>query len=180
VNIEPKYKVGDVVWIGRFDPYETQQIVCPDCGGTKHIHIALWNGEEFNIECKGCALGYAPPRGFIEVYTQRAYAEKDKITGLEVSSKEIRYHFEHWDRHYVYESEYVFDNEEEAQKCAEKRAAIYEKEDLARNLAKTKDHRSWAWHVHYHRKNIKEAQRQIDRSTEALNYAKSKAKGDTE
>jgi len=173
---DPKFKIGDKVWIGRFEPHTTKQIECPDCGGTRHLHVTLWNGEEFDIECKGCARGYDPPSGVIKVYTQRAWAEQDKITGMEISSRGTRYSFEHWDHHYSWEEEFVFDNEEDAKKSAEERAAAYEIDDTARNLAKTKDHKSWAWHVSYHRKNIKEAQRQLDRSTEALHYAQSKAK----
>jgi hypothetical protein len=67
----------------------------------------------------------------------------------------------------------LFTDEAEAQKVADAHTA----KQVERFVKDKKErHRSWAWHVSYHRKQIREAQRQIEYATEQLAYAQSKAK----
>ena len=45
---------------------------------------------------------------------------------------------------------------------------------------KEKDTKTWAWNVHYHRKEIREAQKRIEYHTSKLNVAKLHVKAEKE
>ena len=70
----------------------------------------------------------------------------------------------------------LFRTEEEAKTRADEYAKELTDVEHKRLMAKEKDKRSWAWNVHYHRKAIKDAEKQIAYHTSKLNFAKTYAK----
>ena len=59
-NNETKFAIGDEVWIAHFGS-EERWLECPDCGGTLAIHVTLFDGTEYDIECETCRRGYEDP-----------------------------------------------------------------------------------------------------------------------
>lgn len=142
------FNIDDKVWVASFGRV-AKQIPCPDCGGTKKLHVTLFDGSEFDIACAGCAGGYEPPRGYVTIQEWQADAELHTVTGVQ-SKKDAppTYYFEGGRLDY---DGRTFATREEAIARADELRHAYEADENRRLLAKTKDHRSWAWHVHYHR-----------------------------
>lgn len=164
--------IGDMMWVATFTHHKEIQIPCPDCGGTKKIHITLWNGEEYDIACVGCTKGYEEPTGYLTAWEHKEAVEHKKITGIEIYDSRMQYK----SGCYSWYQEDVFDNEADAIERAKVKLKIADEEEIKRSRAKIKDHKSWAWHVHYYRSKLKDAERDIKRYTENLNYAKDKTK----
>lgn len=70
----------------------------------------------------------------------------------------------------------LFDNKDDALDKAEREAARILQEDLDRVRQKTKPTKSWSWHVHYHRKCLREAEKNMAYHSTALNHAKTLSK----
>ncbi|HUV12038.1 MAG TPA: hypothetical protein VMY18_00275 [Acidobacteriota bacterium] len=166
-----KVNIGERVWLSSFGRVEHWE-KCPDCFGTKKIHVTLANGEEFDIPCQGCAPGYDPPRGEVQRWTYEAQAEEYTVTGISVSQfKETEYELS--GGRIGYESN-VFSTKEAALKHSEGLRAEREAEENKRLSYKEKDHRSWAWHVHHYRSELKRAERNAEHYRERLGIAKEK------
>jgi rubredoxin len=167
-----KYKVGDSVWRAAFEP-TTTYMTCPDCGGEARIRVILHDGTELSIECEGCRHGYDPADGRIKVHDRAPRAILSVVYGMEIDGDKVEYHVEN---SYRTAEDRLFDSEVEALECAREMAADADREERARYLQKEKPTKTWAWHVTYHRRAIREAERQIAYHTRQLNVARVKAK----
>jgi hypothetical protein len=78
-----------------------------------------------------------------------------------------------------YYAQQVFDSEQEALEYAKALRDAHEADERRRILAKEKDTRSWAWNATYHRKRIKEAEKQIAYHRSKLEVAALKSKEGT-
>lgn len=172
----PKYEIGSNVWWSTFQS-EPDTIVCPDCGGTAQITCILWDGTELSIECEGCKRGYGRANGRINIHNRRANARLVVIEGMEISRGDVTYYV---DGSYRVEESRLFDTESAALEAATAEAieyAIeYDRVERDRINHKEKPTKSWSWHVHYHRREIKRMQESIEYHTSCLNVAKVKAK----
>jgi hypothetical protein len=139
--------------------------------------VTFHDDTQVSIECRNCAPGYDPPTGRVIVYQSAAKARQAVVSGLEVHGGKTRWHVDASGGCYrIVDDEDAFDSQEAALARAERKAAEYAREQNARVSAKEKDTRTWAWNASYHRKQIKEAQRQIEYHTAKLNVAAIKAK----
>lgn len=178
--MKPKYSIGDLVWYARWDQekvYET----CPECGGTKHLRVILWDGTEHTIDCEGCKEGYYGPSGRVHRYERTPRAEQLEIIGVEVQEYREVPRVEYRLRaigggNWCPEEARLFLTKEEALACATTAAAEETEAEKQKVLRKVKEHRSWSWHVHYHRRAVRDAQKNIEYHSKCLDVAKAKAK----
>lgn len=156
------FNIGDTVWFARAGQFETQ-ITCPDCNGSRRIRLILANDEQVSIDCGGCARGDKGSFGTITEYKFKAHVESFVIGGIETSPQETRYSTDRSSgAYYTHDGKDVFATQEEAsERCKQliKEATDRERDRL---LKKEKDTRTWAWNASYHRRNIKEAEKQLN------------------
>lgn len=172
-----KYEIGQQVWVATFSPMVPDYVTCPDCGGTGRLRVTFHDETQVSIECKNCSAGFDPPSGHILIYRQSAAAHLATITGVEINGTETRWHVDGTSGSYrIVDDGAAFDDEPSALALAQKRQAEYEQEQRERVHKKEKEARSWAWNASYHRKCIKEAQRQIEYHSAKLAVAAIKAK----
>lgn len=162
-----KFNIGDTVYKGIYERVE-KYVVCPDCGGTKHVKVVLHDETEIIIECGGCDPGgYVGSTGRIKQYEYQTTVASLAVTGFSIDPSGVEYrlcgfmHNNFSNGWCVKESE-LSKNEEEARQVAEEKRLEREQEENKRLMAKTKDHRSWAWNATYHRKCAKQAQRDLE------------------
>lgn len=180
--MEPKFKVGDIVYRATFGKIE-KFITCPDCGGSARVTVTLHDGTEIKIECGGCYPGgYEPSRGIIRQYEWTAESTRHVITGYQISTHDgVKYEM---DRHggtncsswATGTDETIFATEQEAIEAAKMLKVEHEVEENKRYLAKTKDHKSWAWNASYHRREIKELERKLIYHRGKVEICKAKSK----
>lgn len=179
-----KYNVGDDVWCA-ITGTEQKFVKCDHCAGSGVVKVIFGDGEEASINCQNCSKDHwidCSP-GKISYSAFFARPEKMTVVNVEIRENKIKYgvksqkqidsNYSGW---YVFESTELCDKKEDAEIRA---AALAEERTLKElNAAnnKVKDYKSWAWNASYHRKCIKEAQKNIDRHTAALNVASVKAK----
>ncbi len=167
-----KYQIGDQVWWACFET-ERDYVTCPDCGGTGQITCLLFDATQVSVDCAGCTNGYLGPQGRLKVYARKPTARLRTITRMEIDAGKIEYGVT--DGYRVVEED-LFQNESDALERAAEKAAAAEAEERDRIARKEKDTRSWSWNVHYHRRAIRDAEKQIAYHTSKLNVAKLKAK----
>lgn len=172
MSTQPKFQIGDVVWRATFDSTE-DWVTCPDCGGTKTLKATLFDGTEYIIDCQNCGRGWNDATGVVKLYARLPQAELGRITGVEISSDKIEYRVS---PHWVVDEARLFIDRDSALVCAQKMAAEAREEEERRFLEKGKDTRSWAWHVTYHRSQIKEHERQLEYHRRKLQISREKTR----
>ena len=165
------FAIGAVVYLAEFAPMTEVWVECPDCAGKKYLRVILGNDEEVTIDC----VCY---RGKVAQWEPKAEAVVHTVRGLETMEGadgiQIRYKFSGGR---VVDSRDVFATDPEAMIRAEERGEKYAAAQNKRELAKEKDHKTWAWHVHYHRREVKRAKGELERHEAKLDVAKKKDRG---
>lgn len=169
-----KYEIGQEVWVATWEA-TTDYITCPDCGGTGRVRVIHHDDTEMSIECAGCSAGYEPPKGYVKVYVRHARAEQTKITGVEVSNGKTEWRTA---KSWCLDEADIFLTEAEAMAAALLKAAKADAEEREKINAKEKPTRTWSWNAHYHRRQIKEAQRNLEYHTKKLAAANLKARSE--
>jgi len=171
-----KFKIGDKCWYARAGQEEIKT-TCPDCDGTRRIRMILANDEQISIDCGGCGLGYMGATGTITEYKFKAFVINAAIDGIEETRENTKYRVSSFTGgYYSFDEKDVFLTEEEAvERCKllVKEAEDAEKERL---LRKEKDTKSWAWNASYHRRCIKDAEKNLSYHKSKLSVASAKAK----
>jgi len=165
-------KLGDNVWVASIERY-TESILCLECFGKKSLTVILGDDSRVEIPCVGCACGYDPPTGFMSHAQYKPDVRRETIIRIEVEPDKIEYLTQN--SHLFKDSE-VFDTEEEAEKRAIILMNEHNEEEKKRMYCKERPSRTWAWNVHYHRKQIRDAEKTIAYASEKLGIAKLKAK----
>jgi hypothetical protein len=152
---------------------------CPDCGGTGRLRVTFHDETQVSIACQNCAVGYDPPTGRVTIHRSEGFARTAVVSGFENAHGKFRWHVDSAGGCYrIIDDEDAFESEAPALAKARMRAAEYQHTERKRIAHKEKDTRSWAWNASYHRRCIKEAQKQIEYHTAKLNVAAIKAKED--
>lgn len=157
------FEIGQPVFIARYAPIE-RWIACSDCRGLKWLTVILGDDSSVTIDCVGCADGYAPPRGVIRTCDYEPQVDAIVVDNIEMREGAIRYNYN--------DSINVFDNEEAAWVRARALKHIADKEETERLLNKEQPKREWSWHVHYHRRCVKQAEKEIAYHSSKLEAAK--------
>jgi len=169
--MEPKFKIGDFVWVASLDKTELQT-VCPECFGKKCLTVILGDDSSVTISCAGCSQGYQEPTGTISYWDWVPTARLQKITGMELSEDTVEYRSNY---HCLY-ADKVFATQEEALVAAAKLAEEQNQRDKEQLFKKEKNNRTWAWHVTYHRRQIKHLEKSLEYHRSKLAVAKTKTK----
>jgi hypothetical protein len=171
--------IGDTVWLAKWDS-EDATVPCPDCGGTGRLRVIFHDETVVSIWCQNCAVGYDPPTGVIRVHTRYPKAIQATIIGVERGPKGIEYKCEMigGSGYYRHVEADLFADKEAAELHAAHLVSEADAAERERVLTKEKDTRSWAWNASYHRKQIKDAERQIVYHSSRLSHASLKAKAE--
>lgn len=170
------FKINDEVYHAQ---YERKQrfIVCPDCMGKKFLTVIMGDGSTVTIDCVNCTRGaYEGPHGNIETWDYEATVTKRKITGMEVTPQKTEYKSyilcdDGGSSYYTLKNDDIFATEAEAVIRANELKAEAEKDEAKRLLQKYDHNRTWAWNASYHRKGIKDAERNLIYHTAQLERA---------
>jgi hypothetical protein len=171
-------KVGDKVWYATFDQRE-EKVPCPVCYGNKKVIVILGNGDEVEVDCRYCEVGFEGSKGWVKEYTKLPLAECVTITGRRIeennSKQEIEYHYNSMGSSYrIADPERMFETEEEAINCA---VAMAEEENQAKaNKPKYKDEKTYAWNAGYHLKRAKDRAKEAEYHAEKAKICKSRSK----
>lgn len=172
---KPKFQIGDEVWMARCEHTE-RHATCPDCGGTRFVTV-IANGDTHTVPCAGCSRGWESPSGVIPYWEYMPKADRHMVAGVTVRDGTYEYRLplgggSSW----VPTQENVFATEEEAINRAKQMKVEMDDKEQERISKKKEEGRTWAWHVHYYRREIRDAQERIERATKMLSYAQSVAK----
>lgn len=182
---KPKYNIGDVVYVGKWEAREFTE-PCPDCGGTRKLKVILFDGTEYDIACEGCKRGYDGPYGFVRRTAYKASVSELVIQGVEMGcfsdekgQWKYRLGYEIGSNICSYQSvkeSEIFLDEQAAMQFALAKGRQMEINEASRVMMKEKPTHTWAWHVTYHRREIKRAKRDLEYHSQKLGIAKEKSK----
>jgi hypothetical protein len=182
--IEPKFKLGDTVYMASYDLAE-KTIVCPDCLGSAKVKVTLATGEEIMIECGACDPGgYQGSTGRICQYDYAIKIISLPVTGIALLSDDVEYQLgRNYGGSYRVGTQNginhrVYATEEEAQIGGEELRKKHEDAENQRFLSKAKDHKTWAWNAAYHRKEIKRIERELQYHNSKIEVCKTHIKDD--
>lgn len=131
-TITTKYSVGDVVY-HAWTTTERRQHPCPDCKGSRHWTAHSPAGAEYTFACPRCAASFRSFNGAGLDYTSHTPAvSKLTIGSVRFSSSdggaEYMCHETGVGSGTIYKEANLFENEEEAQRAAETRATLNNRE----------------------------------------------------
>lgn len=170
------YNIEDKAWHASRKGTE-EVVTCPECFGEKYLTVILGDGSQVTIDCAGCASGYDPPKGYVSYYKSSVEVELVTICKVEIYQDHAEYGFNGTDSfHHIAKDTDLFATKEEATIRAKELAEEWNKEQLAKIHRKEKNHRDWSWHVHYYRRQIRDAEQKIEYATKQLDAAKAHVK----
>ena len=82
--MDAPYKIGDKVWYGGFESGPVEY-TCPDCEGTKYVHLKFHDGTLESIECPSCRYGIEH-RGKITTYQYKPVVKQLTIKSVRYDS----------------------------------------------------------------------------------------------
>ena len=170
------HNLGDTVWRATVKRSQVH-VACPDCFGRRALRVILGDDSEVVIDCSTCAAGYDPPRGYV---TQDVHAPQSHVCVIskvetELVNGEVVTLYS-GDGFYRLTENDLFRTGDEADARAQTLSAEQDAEAVARMKRKEKDGQTWAWHVTYHRRCMKQAQRDLTYHTSKLEVALLKRK----
>jgi len=165
--------IGDKVWVASRKSTQ-ESIECPECFGKKYLTVILGDDSKVTIDCAGCSVGYDPSKGYILYHKLVHDVFFVAIVRVEITPGRVKYYFDD----YIAGDDIVFDTKEEARVKAKLLAEEWNKAELEKVHRKEKNNRTWSWHVHYYRKKIRDAEKDIECSQRTLNAAEEHAKGE--
>lgn len=170
------YNIGDKVWYAKRQS-KKEKVTCPECFGKRYLTVILGDDSKVTIDCAGCTAGYNSPTGYVTYYKRDIDVSKVTIGGIRITCDCVEYEINKTSCscNIVKDSD-IFWGRIEAEVRAKELAEEWNKEQLAKIHRKVKNNHTWSWHVHYHRKQIRDAEKTIEYATKQLNVAKDKAK----
>ena len=156
-----RFNIGDKVYVSAFERTAIT-VPCPDCFGSRRVRVIRGDETEVSIECGGCNPGgFEPSRGYIINYQWTASANLRIITGVaeKLDDKgETKYEYHFAGGYCDYDGKTFATKEEALAKANELRQA-HEDEENRRLMAKTNNHKSWAFNYSYHVKGAAQARK---------------------
>lgn len=168
----PKFEIGQVVWFASARRV-CKDVPCSCCGTTKLVKLTMHDGTEYMVECDNCQEGYYNT-GYEKEWYDEIYTQKQVIGGYEYHDDEWQYKVNvtsnSWN---TVREQNIFLTEEEAVAAATR---IKEERALRDLNSKDKPNKTWSFHVGYHKRCIKDREKQIAYHEAKLGIAKQKAK----
>lgn len=167
-----KFAIGDGCWRATWTSRQ-YPVTCPDCLGSGRLRVIMGDESVVSIECAGCQRGYDAPTGTVLIYERKPRAEAGTVRGMEITGEKIEYIVN--DGWRVLEAD-LFDNEQAALALATIRATEEDKRELDNIQQKEKPTHTWSWNAHYHRREIKDAERRLTYHRSKLEVAARKVR----
>ena len=164
------FKIGDQVWWARTENTEIR-ITCPECLGKRFITVILGDDTRHTIPCICCESGWEGSRGWLVGWRHEVNVTTTVVIGVRMTAEETEYQLPE-----SYLTKDLYATKDEAEERAMELVKERDADELRRMHCKEKDTRSWAWNVHYHRKCIRDAEKQIEYHRAKLDVAKLRAK----
>ena len=178
-EIKIPFELGvQIWWVGH--GHQEKWITCPECVGSKKLRVIQGNGQEFEIDCAACTLGYEPPSGKIKQIVYRhvptPYTPR-RVIGFEANGIVNYTDAPEGATCYSYiHSNDMFQNETDCLVACEQRNVEREKwqaENLLSNLKSKK--RDLAWSVHYWGRKLRDLERDLELTRTRLTECKDRA-----
>lgn len=164
------FDIGCEVWWAHTQN-AALRITCPECLGKRFITVVLGDDTKHTIPCICCERGWEGSLGELIGWRHEVKVIKTVVTGVRMTADDTEYQLPEG-----YLTKDLYATKEEAEERARELVKERDAEELRRMHSKEKDTRSWAWNVHYHRKCIRDAEKQIEYHKAKLDVAKLKAK----
>jgi len=154
------------------------EIPCPECLGQCFHEITLGCGDKHTIACERCKEGYLGPSGVTRPYILERVPQVEEgiVTGITHEDGAWKYKFTNKVGNERWFTDRVCATEQEALEKAEDACKKYNAEQMDCATRKYNDTKSWSWNATYHRKGIKDAERNLEHHKRALDWANHKKK----
>jgi len=176
-----QFGLGDTVWIAECGNQQVEK-VCPVCFGTLRVTLRLGNGDELELPCDYCGMGYDGPQGHVLEYEWTEGARQATITRVrenhDTRGIERELYASSWEV-----TDRAFATEKEAlAKSAELKAQNEERQRTCAEHIKKSVNKSFSWNAGYHIREAKRCRREAAQHDERakLCKARAKAKGDAD
>ncbi len=158
-----EYNIGDKVWWATCGTREVT-IDCPICFRKKKVTLILGNGEQVETNCDYCTSGLSEALGYTNEYQRFSEVKEITITGKEVSEdedgKKIEYRYSNY---CLYPNVNIFETKEEAESRVQEMIKEYEDSEVTRLAHRKRSNQThYSWSVGYHKKRLKDAQREVE------------------
>ena len=162
---KPRFNIGDTAWVAYAGQTEVW-IQCPHCFSEKYLTVILGDKSQITIDCECCKAGYEGCKGMIKTYEFKTGAQSIVINKIEWSDHNCEFQY-----NYKNDKD-VFATEAEALVRAMKLKMEQQQAEKDRlEWMKENPKKSWAWNATYHRKQLKDAQRNVEYHTKKLAVA---------
>lgn len=88
---EPRWKIGDSVWVPRAHAFNEEIVSCPVCFGKRRVVVILGNDEHVSVPCEMCGVGYEGPRGTVRVRRAGGEVEPHTISSISYRNEAFVY-----------------------------------------------------------------------------------------
>ena len=157
--MEQPFEIGQTFWRPLTNA-EQVQIPCPVCAGHCRVKITLGSGEELWMPCDACGFGYEGPRGFIQEYTHEPQVERFVIASIQSFTAPDEWYLRSETGVTTYWKN-LYPTEAEALVVAQQSQIDQIEHNLQARRRKKTDTSKHAWHVRYHREQIKKLERDL-------------------
>ena len=154
-------KVGDKVWVARYDMRKVKK-TCPVCFGKLEVTLIFGNGEKVKLPCDYCRHGIEP-LGYTMFYEEVAEAELREITAINTTTDTLGTNREYRSGNTVLTQKDIFGTREEAQARSEQLAKkARQASETQAELVKGNKNKSYSWNAGYHMRCASEARKSIE------------------
>ena len=181
-SIEIPFEIGEEVWWAGHGS-RIEDVVCPECVGTRFITMTNGAGEVFKLDCAACRTGYETSRGTI----QRTFYEHAPVRfvcrRVDISGREVRYSESSPSAscYSMVEAKNLYRDLEECRKACERLNVERQKnldETYINNLKSKR--RDMAWSVHYWGGQVRKLRDELKRAEDRLDVCKAKERAKAE
>ncbi len=176
--MKPTFNIGDEVYVaGTKTETDVTQVICPDCRGAKKLKVTLGDNTEVFIDCSFCEQGWMGSQGFNRLSRIEPEVKAVRIDRITIEQDNpVAQKVTYWAHHFGWDGDRVFKDPDTALLVAKSLAYNARAEAEKRLEQKDKPARTWAWHVNYHRREIREAEKKIEYHSKKLGIARQHVK----
>ena len=156
-----EYNIGDKVYWAKYERIDVRK-KCPVCFGKKGIIVILGNDEKVKIECDYCNVGLSSATGYIKEYDWVSDISEIIIDGKEINENLKGKFIEYRYGCYILRNDDIFIDKKDAEKrVKEKIKEAKDEEDKRYQSVKGGKIMKLSWSIGYHRKEIKQAEKNL-------------------
>lgn len=171
-----EYNIGDVVWWATGGTRQVKHD-CPICNKKGVVTVILGNGEYVETQCDFCGKGQPYPSGFVYEWEWTTEVKQIVIEGKNVTESSEGRQVDYRNNGCILHNGIMAASKEEAEKLRDEICAKHHLEEMERlQRGKENNVKSYSWHVGYHQRQLKNAQRDVDYHFKKITYMKAKAK----